>query len=95
MSYYDRTILLCIFSPLFTMHNAGPNINSSRLYQKAQEFSQRYGGGTHREIDGVGAKKRRFVIGATNRPDILDSAVTRPGRLDQLIHIPSPTTSPE
>jgi transitional endoplasmic reticulum ATPase len=31
-----------------------------------------------------------FVIGATNRPDIMDSAVTRPGRLDQLIYIPLP-----
>lgn len=42
------------------------------------------------EIDGVGARKSVFVIGATNRPDILDSAITRPGRLDQLIYIPLP-----
>lgn len=42
------------------------------------------------EIDGVGARKNVFVIGATNRPDILDPAVIRPGRLDQLIYIPLP-----
>jgi transitional endoplasmic reticulum ATPase len=42
------------------------------------------------EIDGVGARKNVFVIGATNRPDILDSAVTRPGRLDQMVYIPLP-----
>lgn len=42
------------------------------------------------EVDGVGARKAVFVIGATNRPDIMDSAVTRPGRLDQLIYIPLP-----
>jgi transitional endoplasmic reticulum ATPase len=42
------------------------------------------------EIDGVGTKKSVFVIGATNRPDILDPAVTRPGRFDQLIYIPMP-----
>merc|ERR1712039_904926 len=31
-----------------------------------------------------------FIIGATNRPDIIDSAIMRPGRLDQLIYIPLP-----
>jgi len=42
------------------------------------------------EMDGVGAKKNVFVIGATNRPDIIDAALMRPGRLDQLIYIPMP-----
>ena len=42
------------------------------------------------EIDGVGPKKNLFFIGATNRPDILDEALLRPGRLDQLIYIPLP-----
>lgn len=35
-------------------------------------------------------KKDLFFIGATNRPDILDEALVRPGRLDQLIYIPLP-----
>ncbi len=42
------------------------------------------------EIDGVGAKKNVFFIGATNRPELLDEALLRPGRLDQLIYIPLP-----
>merc|ERR1712183_483822 len=42
------------------------------------------------EMDGMGAKKNVFIIGATNRPDIIDSAIMRPGRLDQLIYIPLP-----
>jgi transitional endoplasmic reticulum ATPase len=42
------------------------------------------------EMDGVGSKKNVFVIGATNRPDIIDTALLRPGRLDQLIYIPMP-----
>jgi len=41
-------------------------------------------------MDGAGAKKNLFFIGATNRPDILDEALIRPGRLDQLIYIPLP-----
>merc|ERR1719445_2413544 len=42
------------------------------------------------EMDGMGSKKNVFIIGATNRPDIIDSALLRPGRLDQLIYIPLP-----
>ncbi|GLT62252.1 hypothetical protein SLA2020_349020 [Shorea laevis] len=42
------------------------------------------------EMDGLTAKKTVFIIGATNRPDIIDSALLRPGRLDQLIFIPLP-----
>jgi len=42
------------------------------------------------EIDGVGARKDVFVLGATNRPEVLDAAVTRPGRLDTLVYIPLP-----
>nr|XP_043609546.1 cell division cycle protein 48 homolog [Erigeron canadensis] len=42
------------------------------------------------EMDGMTAKKTVFVIDATNRPDIIDPALLRPGRLDQLIYIPLP-----
>jgi len=42
------------------------------------------------EMDGMGVKKNVFIIGATNRPDIIDPAILRPGRLDQLIYIPLP-----
>ena len=42
------------------------------------------------EIDGFEPLDNVKVIGATNRKDILDPAVVRPGRLDRLIHIPLP-----
>jgi len=43
------------------------------------------------EMDGFGDRKKNvFIIGATNRPDILDPALIRPGRLDQLMYIPMP-----
>lgn len=34
------------------------------------------------EMDGIGSKKSLFIVGATNRPDTLDDALLRPGRLD-------------
>lgn len=39
------------------------------------------------ELDGLNDRKGVFVIGATNRPDMIDPAMLRPGRLDQdLVH---------
>ena len=42
------------------------------------------------EIDGFEPLDNVKVIGATNRKDILDPAIIRPGRLDRLLHIPLP-----
>ncbi|KAF2712311.1 AAA-domain-containing protein [Pleomassaria siparia CBS 279.74] len=42
------------------------------------------------EMDGIEALKDVFIIGATNRPDILDSALIRAGRFDAHIHIGLP-----
>jgi len=42
------------------------------------------------EMDGVSEQKLVFFIGATNRPDIIDPALMRPGRLDSLIYIGLP-----
>ncbi|HEC96423.1 MAG TPA: AAA family ATPase [Euryarchaeota archaeon] len=42
------------------------------------------------EIDGFKSLGNVKVIAATNRPDILDPAITRPGRLDRLIEVPLP-----
>jgi transitional endoplasmic reticulum ATPase len=42
------------------------------------------------EMDGMRSLKGVFVIGATNRPDILDQALLRAGRFDRSIEIPMP-----
>ena len=42
------------------------------------------------ELDGFKPLGNVKVIGATNRKDVLDPAVIRPGRLDRLIHVPLP-----
>jgi len=42
------------------------------------------------ELDGFDAIENVKIIGATNRPDILDDALLRPGRFDRIIEIPVP-----
>jgi transitional endoplasmic reticulum ATPase len=42
------------------------------------------------EMDGLIALQNVVVIAATNRPDILDPALIRPGRFDRLIYVPAP-----
>ncbi|VVB67288.1 VCP-like ATPase [Candidatus Norongarragalina meridionalis] len=42
------------------------------------------------EMDGISTAKDVIVIGATNRIDIIDSALLRPGRFDKLVEIPMP-----
>ncbi len=43
------------------------------------------------EIDGIQAAGDIVIIAATNRPDILDPAIIRPGRFDRLTFVPAPT----
>ncbi|WP_456421470.1 CDC48 family AAA ATPase [Thermococcus sp.] len=42
------------------------------------------------EMDGIQENSGVVVIGATNRPDIIDPALLRPGRFDRLILVPAP-----
>uniref|UniRef100_A0A7I5E7Y6 Nuclear valosin-containing protein-like n=1 Tax=Haemonchus contortus TaxID=6289 RepID=A0A7I5E7Y6_HAECO len=45
------------------------------------------------EMDGVEVRKQVFLIGATNRPDIVDPAILRPGRLDKILFVDFPSPS--
>ena len=42
------------------------------------------------EIDGLEELRKVVVIAATNRPDLVDPALLRPGRFDRLIYVPPP-----
>ncbi|MGC9208576.1 MAG: CDC48 family AAA ATPase [Nitrososphaeria archaeon] len=45
------------------------------------------------EMDGIAPLKNVVVVAATNRPDILDPALLRPGRFDRLVYVPPPDES--
>jgi transitional endoplasmic reticulum ATPase len=42
------------------------------------------------ELDGLEVLSNVIVIAATNRPDIIDAALLRPGRFDRLLYVPPP-----
>ena len=42
------------------------------------------------ELDGLEVLSNVIIIGATNRPDIIDAALLRPGRFDRLLYVPPP-----
>ena len=45
------------------------------------------------ELDGVESLKDVIMVAATNRPDMIDSALMRPGRIDRVLYVPLPDLS--
>ncbi|XP_069811797.1 nuclear valosin-containing protein-like [Dendropsophus ebraccatus] len=45
------------------------------------------------EMDGLESRRQVFIMAATNRPDILDPAILRPGRLDKTLYVGLPPPS--
>lgn len=45
------------------------------------------------ELDGVDGRAGVFVVAATNRPDMIDPAMLRPGRLDKILFVPMPNAA--
>ena len=42
------------------------------------------------EMDGINKSNQLFIIAATNRPDLVDPALLRPGRFDRLVYVSVP-----
>ena len=45
------------------------------------------------ELEGLQPRQQVLVVAATNRPDLLDAALLRPGRFDRLVYVPVPDTA--
>ena len=42
------------------------------------------------EMDGIDGRQQVYLVGATNRPDMIDPALLRPGRFDKILYVPLP-----
>lgn len=45
------------------------------------------------EMDGLEERKQVFIMAATNRPDIIDPAILRPGRMDKILYVGLPSAA--
>ncbi|MCL4379321.1 MAG: AAA family ATPase [Candidatus Marsarchaeota archaeon] len=59
----------------------------------ASEYSAQITSEMLRELDGISEMGNVVVIGTTNRPDAIDAAALRPGRLDKLVFVKPPSKS--
>jgi len=62
-----------------------------RGYDAGNASSERVVNQLLTEMDGLESRKHVFVIAATNRPDIIDPAMLRPGRLDKMLYVSLPS----
>jgi ribosome biogenesis ATPase len=62
-----------------------------RGYDSGNASSERVVNQLLTEMDGLESRKNVFVIAATNRPDIIDPAMLRPGRLDKMLYVSLPS----
>ncbi|KAI9292522.1 AAA-domain-containing protein [Neoconidiobolus thromboides FSU 785] len=65
----------------------------SKRDQNQSEVSARVVNTLLTELDGAEGRNNVFIIAATNRPDIIDPAMLRPGRLDKLLYVELPTSA--
>ncbi|CAD5205907.1 unnamed protein product [Bursaphelenchus okinawaensis] len=77
-------------SPAILFFDEIDAIATKRGQDKSNAVSDRVLAQMLTELDGLEKSSRVFVVAATNRPDTLDSALLRPGRLDRAIYVPLP-----
>ncbi|CAI5440053.1 unnamed protein product [Caenorhabditis angaria] len=73
-------------SPTIVFFDEIDAVGSSRGSEKSSGVSDRVLAQLLTELDGLEKTSRVILLAATNRPDQLDSALLRPGRLDRAIH---------
>ena len=63
-----------------------------RIQDQGNQVTERVVNTLLNELNGVDDRKMVFVIAATNRPDIIDEAVLRSGRIEKHLYVPLPNS---
>ncbi|GFE55142.1 AAA family CDC48 subfamily protein [Babesia ovis] len=77
-------------APCIIFFDEMESISTSRDHDSASGVTRRVVSQLLTEMDGITSLKQVMVIGATNRPDLMDAALLRPGRLDRMVYVPLP-----
>ncbi len=77
-------------SPVIVFFDEIDSIASSRGAEQGSRVGDKVVDQLLTELDGVEELKGVVFIAATNRPDLLDPALLRPGRIDKIIRVPAP-----
>ena len=78
------------YAPVVIFFDEVDAIAPARGYASDTRVTERIVSQLLTEMDGIYRLENVVVIAATNRPDILDPALLRPGRFDKLIYVPPP-----
>ncbi len=79
-----------MYAPIVIFFDEIDAIAPARGYAADTRVTERIVSQLLTEMDGISGLENVVVIAATNRPDILDPALLRPGRFDKLIYVPPP-----
>ncbi len=82
-----------MYAPAVVFFDEIDAIAPARGYSADTRVTERIVSQLLTEMDGLVRLDNVVVIAATNRPDILDPALLRPGRFDKLIYVPPPDTN--
>ena len=84
-------ILFDEIDALAPRRGGGPLGVSSGTSSEASGVTDRVVNQLLTELDGLESRGRVYVVAATNRPELVDPAVLRPGRVDKLLYVPLPS----
>ncbi len=79
-----------LYAPVVIFFDEIDSIAPARGFSADSRVTERIVSQLLTEMDGISRIDNVVVIAATNRPDILDPALLRPGRFDKIIYVPPP-----